>query len=816
MGTLLHDTRFAVRILLNNPGLALVAVVALALGIGANTAIFSVVNTVLLRPLPYKDPDRLVWIWASSPTRNIPFHFFQYPDFVDWRQQARSFESMSAYFPAAATLTGPGGQSHEPEWVYHLRVNASFFHMLGVRRILGRDFVEADDRPGAARVTILSHGLWQRRFGASNNVIGTAITLEGETYTVVGILPQGVQAVNMPAQLYTPIALGGSRTGPERTFSHGAFARLKSDVTLKQAQAETNTIVDRLDQDYFRKGKRGIRLWGVREFLVRDVRLSLLILLGAVALVLLIACANVANLLLAKAVARQKEIAIRTALGAGRWRLVRQLLTESLVLALLGGGLGLLLAYWGVDVLVATTPANYPLVRDTRLDTSVLCFTVLASLLTGLIFGLVPALSVSRTDVHEALKEGGRGSAESMRRNRFRNLLVVTEVALALVLAIGAGLLLKGFLRLQEVNPGFNAKGVLAASISLPAAKYRTPQQRAAFFEEFFERLESLPGVKAAGMVDALPLSGVNRGSNIHIEGRPEPRPDESPTIWMRCANRAYLRTLEIPLLRGRHFTDQDSEAAPRVAIINQTMARQFWPNEDALGKRFGRGLTHRPSSSSAPPPPWITVVGVAGDVRHTALARPPEAEFIVPYAQFSQPVMSLVIRTASDPARFAPGLRSAAVAVDRDQPVSEVGSLEQRLYNSIAPQRLAMRLLGIFAGVAVALAAVGVYGVISFAVTRRTHEIGIRMALGATRPDVLRMVLREGLTMTLSGLGLGLVAALLLTRLLRSLLYGMTASDPLVFTAVPLLLVAVALAACYIPARRATKVDPMVALRYE
>jgi putative ABC transport system permease protein len=814
MTTLLQDLRYALRRLGRSPAFTAVAVLTLALGIGANTAIFSVVNTVLLRPLPYREPDRLVWIWANSPRQGIPFHFFLYPDFVEWRAQARSCETMAAYAPAAVTLTN--GATAEAEHVPRLRVSASFFRLLGVRPALGRDFVEADDQPGAPRVVMLSHELWQRRYGSEPGVVGRMVTLDGEGYTAVGVLPPGFRAANLTAQLYTPIALDGSRTGPGRRFSHGAFARLARGVTAGQAQAETNLIVDRLDPNFFRWGGRGIRLWGVREFLVREVRLSLLVLTGAVGLVLLVACANVANLLLARATTRQREIAVRATLGAGRWRLMRQLLTESSLLGLLGGGLGLLAAYWGVKLLVAVTPANYPLVAETRIDGQVLGFTLLLSVATGVLFGLAPAVSLSRTSLQEALKEGGRSATGGAQHHRVRSLLVVVEVALAAVLAIGAGLLLKGFWRLQGVNPGFEAKGVLTAGLSLPAARYATGERRAAFHRELASRLETLPGVQAAGIVTALPLGGYNTGTAIHIQGQPEPRPDEAPVVWFRAASPGYFRAMQIPLKRGRLLSARDLEGAERVALVNETMARRFWPGLDPIGQRFGLGLSHRPPAPDRPALPWITVVGVVGDVRHTALAQPAEAEYFESYLQRPFPAVTVVVRTPAEPERFAPSLRAAVAAVDKGQPVSEVTALERWLFNSIAPQRLATVLLGIFAGLALALATVGVYAVMSFSVERRTHEIGVRLALGAERGDVLRLVLRQGMTLALAGLGAGLVGALFLGRVMRGLLFGVTATDPAVFAAAAAALAVVALVATWIPARRATRVEPSAALRYE
>jgi putative ABC transport system permease protein len=530
------------------------------------------------------------------------------------------------------------------------------------------------------------------------------------------------------------------------------------------------------------------------------------VLLAAVALVLLIACANVANLLLAQASARQREMAVRAAMGAGRWRVVRQLLTESILLALLGAVFGLLLAYWGVAALPALGTERFPMLQQSRLDLPVLGFTLLISLLTGLLFGIAPALAVSRTKVYETLKEGGRSSSESRARHRLRGLLVVSEVALALLLMIGASLMIRSLLKLQDVNPGFNPVGVLTASVNLPASKYSKPEQQLAFYRQLQERLEAMPGVAAAGMASVLPLSGSNQGMSLLIRGRPVSSPSDAPILWFRIVNPRYFQAMQIPLRKGRLFTEQDSAGAPRVLIVNETLARRYWPNDDAIGKQVGSGAPDR----------WMQVVGVVGDVRHMSLAQAPDAEICFPFAQSPQPAMSLALRTSSEPLRFAPALRQAVLELDREQPVSRVAAMEQTLAGSLAAQRFSTVLLGIFAVVALVLAAIGIYGVISFSVTRRTHEIGIRMALGARRADVLRMVVLEGTLLALMGVSIGLAAAFALTRLIGSLLYGVKATDPLVFSAISLLLIAVAALASYLPARRAARVDPMVALRYE
>ena len=810
---MLHDFRFAIRTLLKTPTFTGAAVLALALGIGANTAIFSVVHTVLLRPLPYSDPDRLVWLWGQHTKRGVPFHFIRYRDLAQIMNGTPSFESASAYSPAPVTLALPGGG--QPEQAPAMRVNAGFLRMLGARPRIGRDFAEDDDRPGARPVALISHGLWQRRFGSNPSVAGSPVLLDGVEHTVIGVLPQGFQAFNSTRDVFIPLALGPAPVAPAGGISVGGYARLKPGAGRERAQSEVNTVVGRLDPQYFGTSGREVRLWGAHEFMVRDVRRTLLVLLGAVGLVLLIACANVANLLLARAGSRRREIAVRTALGAGRWRIARQLLAESLLLGGIGGALGLAAAWWGLSALVAGAPQRIPMIRETRVELPVLWFTVAVSLFTGLLFGLAPAVAASRANVHEDLKEGGR-AGESIRRNRTRNLLVMAEVALALVLAVAAGLLIKGFARLLEANPGFNTRGVLAAGISLPGVRYAKGVDRAAFFREVMRQVESQPGVQAAGLVSVLPLSGTDTGRTMHFEGRPEPGPDEAPTIWWRVATPGYFRAMEIPLRRGRMFGDQDTPDSPRVAVVNETFVRRHFPNADPIGRRMAYGLSHRPGATGAAPPPWITIVGVVGDVRHNSITQPASDEFFMPYQQEPWPAMTVAARTPLDPERFAPALRAAVQAVDKDLPVSRVRSMEQILAESISDRRLSVWLLGIFAGVALALAAVGIYGVMSFSVARRTQEIGVRMALGAARSDVLRMVVLQGVRTAAIGLAAGLAAAFAVTRVMKSILYEVTATDPVIFTAVALLVMAVAALASYIPARRATKVEPVAALRYE
>jgi putative ABC transport system permease protein len=792
-----QDLRFGLRLMSRNPAVTLVAVLTLALGIGANTAIFSVVDTVLLHPLPVRDPGSLVWIWASNPARNLPFAFTTYGTYGDWRAQAKSFESMTAYSPASANLVMSG----EPERVDMIRVNASFLHVMGVRPIAGREFLDEEDRPGAAKVVILDYGLWQRRFAGNRGVIGRSIVLDSESYTVVGVLPANFRLANRPADIYLPIALSTVR-GPGE-IPVGAFGRLKPGVSLQRAQAEMDAISKGIHERFPRAIGFGVRLWRARDFIVRDVRLSLLVLLGAVGLLLLIACANVANLLLARATARQRETAVRTALGAWRGRIVRQLLTENALLALAGGAGGIALAYAAARLLPRYGPERIPFLQETTVDARELGFALLVAVATGLIFGLAPALAASRTRVYETLKEGGRFSGESRGRNRFRNALVVVEVALALVLMIGATLMMQSLVRLQQTSPGFDAQGVLTASITLPAAKYPTSEQRIAFFRQTLDRLQTMPGVRAASMTNLVPLSNSNTGVGLFIEGHPPRRIDELPIFYQRIIDPKYFRVMRIPLLRGREFTDQDT-GKPPVAIINETMARRYYPGVDPIGKRFGNGRL------------WYTVVGVVGDVKHMSLTRESDPEFFEPYRQSPRGEMIVTIRTASDPLAFAPALRQAVLEIDRSQPVSRITAMSQRLSDSIASQRFATILLMVFGIVALVLASVGIYGVISFSVARRTHEIGVRIALGAAASDVLRMVVGHAVLLAAIGAGAGIAAGLALTRAMRSLLFGVSATDPAAYISVAVALVAVAALAGYVPARRAARVSPVESLRYE
>ncbi len=804
-----QDLRYSLRTLVKNPGFTAVAVIALALGIGANSAIFSVVNTVLLRPLPYKDPERLVMVWEDDTKGGYPRDTPAAANYVDWRDQNQVFEGMAAMADADFNLTGTG----DPERLEGKLVSASFFPLLGVEPQLGRVFLPEEDRPGANNVVLLSHGLWQRRFGSDPNVIGKPVTLNGGTGTVVGVMPPQFQHPGEKAELWVPIGFT-----PEQEASRGrhylkVLARMKPGVTLGQAQAEMNTIAARLQQQYPDQNKDlGATVNSLHEYVAGDIRPALLVLLGAVGFVLLVACANVANLLLARAAARQKEIAIRVALGASRFRLVRQFLTESILLAALGGGVGLLLSLWGVGLLQAFIPQSISQVKSVAIDGKVLVFTLLVSLLTGLIFGLAPATQASNFNLNETLKEGGRDSAAGSRGNRIRGLLVVAEVAVSLLLLIGAGLLINSFLRLRSVDPGFRTDNLLTMEVVLPGTKYSDPARRAAFYTDLLRRVEALPGVKSAAVTTNLPLYPQGNSISFSIEGRPDPATGRKPTVVTRVISPQYFSTMGIQFLQGRQLSEQDKADSPAVAVISETFARRFWPNEDPLGKRITPGR-----ADSTDPDDWITIVGVAKDVRQFELDAEPKPQMYLSYEQagFFEP-NDLVVSTSVEPLSLAPAVRKAVWEVDKDQPVSNVKTMEDILSGSIARQRFSMLLLGIFAGLALVLAAVGIYGVVSYSVAQRTREIGLRMALGAQAADVVKMVVGQGLKLVLIGVAFGLAAAFVLTRVMSSLLFGVSATDPLTFIIISLVLVGVALVASFIPARSATKVDPMIALRAE
>jgi putative ABC transport system permease protein len=805
-----QDLRYGARMLLKKPTFVLIAVITLALGIGANTAIFSVVNAVLLRPLPYQEAEQLVMIWQTeNPSRELgpvaPSNF------LDWQAQSRTLEAIAATRHWSFNLTG----RDRPEQLNGAVVSTNLFTVLGVKPILGRAFRPEEGQPGGSRVVILSEGLWQRRFGADPNIIGQDLTLNAERCTVVGVMPEKVRYPEEVQLWMTP-----RRRVPDFPLNpavdatqirgHGymrVIGRLKPGVTLKDAQAEMDTIARRLAQQYpDTNANGGVLLIPLREQLFGNLPHSLLILFGAIGFVLLIACANVANLLLARAAARQKEMAIRAALGAGRVRLARQLLSESVLLALLGGGVGLLLALWGIGPLVALGPESISTRNDLGVDGRMLTFTLTLSVVTGIIFGLIPAWQASKPNLTESLKEGDRMGAGDLRNNRVHSLLVITEVALSLVLLIGASLMIKSFWRLQSVNPGFNPEKALTMTLALPASSYSDKFRQAEFFARVLKRLDALPAVESVGGISRLPFSGGNSARNFRIEGRPPTA--RNPVANYRVISPGYFRAMGIPLHKGHDFTEKENQYAPGAAIINEAMARRFWPNEDVIGKRF----TISGSDGELP----CEIIGLVGNVRHFGLDIEVAPEMYVSYLQSPWPSMTIVVRSSADTGSVISAVREAIWAEDKNQPISNVTTMEQRISASTAARRFGMLLLALFAAVALVLAAVGIYGVMSYAVAQRTHEIGVRVALGAQRRDVLRLVVGQGLKLVLLGLGLGLAGALALTRFLKTLLFGVSATDPLTFVGIAVLLALVALLACYIPARRATKVDPLIALRSE
>src|SRR5262245_47439932 len=807
IAALWQDLRFGARMLLKKPGFTLIAVLTLSLGIGANTAIFSVVNAVLLSPLPYRAPDRLAQVWEHNRPKNKPHGSVAPANFLDWKEQNRSFEGMAAYdiFPSF-NLTGAG----EPERVQAARVSAGLFPLLGVGAVVGRTFIDEEERRGRHQVALVSNGLWQRRFGSDPGLVGRTLSLNDRSFTVVGILPPDFRFLPEEYEIFIPLVLDGWEATARGTHPLRVVSRLKEGVTLAQAQAEMDQIARRLEQEYPNSNTGvGVALVPLQEQLVGESRRALLILLGAVAFVLLIACANVANLLLTRAVTRRKEMAVRMALGAGRARLIRQLLTESALLAGAGAVGGLLLSLWGVQVLKTFLAQNALLPRGEAvgLDGRVLAFTLGISLVTGLVFGLAPGLAASKTDLNDALKESGRRAGVGRRDRRFRHALVVGEVALALILLVGAGLMIQSFLRLRRVDPGFRPENVLAADISLPNSRYQNGRQILNFQRQLLERVAALPGVRSVSATAYLPFSGTNNSWTIEIERRPPLPAVEWLEAGWRPVTANYFRTMGIPLVKGRDFAaSDDDETAPGVAIINEAAARACWPGEELLGSRFKlEGRTY-------------AVVGVVKDVRHARLDGKTEPEVYFPYSQLpiSWRGMTVVARTEAAPEQLAAALRSAVQELDKDQPIHNVRTLEGLIAKSVSRPQFHLLLLGSFAALALVMASLGLYGVMSYAVSQRTHEIGIRMAFGAQPRDALKLVVGAGLRLTLIGIAIGLLAAFALTRVMESLLFGVSATDPLTFAGVALLLTLTALLACYVPARRATKVDPLIALRCE
>ena len=807
METFIQDIRFGTRMLAKKPMFSIIAVITLALGIGANTAIFSVVNGVLLRPLPFKEPDRLMMI-RETKLPQFPEFSVAPGNFLDWKKQNTVFERLVAYKGSSLNLIGTG----DPERLRALNVTEGFFAMLGAQPQLGRDFLAEEDQVGHNNVVILSYGLWQRRFGGDPKILNQTITLNRQAYTVIGVMPATFHfgSGENELDLWTPMAFT-----EEQAQNHGghglvAIGQLKRAVTVDQARAEMSAIAGRLAAQYPVDIGWDVKIMPLLEFSVRSIKPALLVLLVAVAFVLLIACANVANLLLARAAGRQKEIATRTSLGASRWRIVRQLLTESLLLSLLGGTLGLALAKWGMDLLLTLAPPDLPRLNNVSLDGRALVFTATITLLTAVIFGLVPALQSSKPNLNETMKDAGRGSTEGGRRQRIRSTLVVLEVATALVLLVGAGLMIKSFWQLQKVDPGFNPDNALTVQVSLPKTKYPEESQQVAFFQQLIERVATLPGVQSAGAGHVVPLSGNDFVLAFEIDGRPPLQPGVTQSTNYYSVSADYFKAMGIPLRRGRVFTERDIKDSPRVAVINETMAKKIFPDEDPIGKRIT--FDNRQKGN----PEWFEIVGIVGDVKQYGLDQTTTMQTYEPYIQQTFPYMTLVVRTTGDPTNLNAAIRSEVLKLDKEQPTTNFKTLNEFFSISIAQQRFSVVLLGVFAVVALVLSAVGIYGVLSYAVTQRTHEIGIRVALGAGRRDVLRLVVGQGMLLTVIGVAGGLGAAFALTRLMASLLFGVTATDAVTFASVASLLLAVALLACYIPARRATKVDPLVALRYE
>ena len=797
-----RDLAYALRNIAGNPGVFAVAVVTLALGIGANTAMFSVIQAVLLRPLPFREPDRLVTIYAGIPHLNISGAFVEYNTFTDWwRPRSHSFESIAAYTPSSASLSA----GDEPQRIHLLRVSASYFTVIGVSPALGRDFLPEEDRPGAPRVAILADALWKRRFGADRTILGRSILLDQNPYTVVGVLAPGFDLD--PADVYVPIAHSGARAAGMPSV--GVHARLKRGVSVQVAQAEIDGLCRGWIQQHHYPADWGARVWQMHEHMVRDVRVSIIVLAAAVGLVLLIACANVANLLLARAGARQREIAIRSALGASRARIVRQLLTESAVLGAIATFFGVLLA-WAATHAIVAADLPIPFSQKVSVDGSVLGFTIAVLVLTTVLFGLAPALTATRPGLAEYLKEGGRTVGEGVHRSRFRSALVVVQVALALLLGIGAALTTRSFIRLQAVNPGFNSEGILTASLMLPEASYRDPSRRAGFYRALVERVAAAPGVKAAGLVSDLPFGGSKSGGDVVVEGAPAPRAGDRLIAFYRTVDAGYFPAMQVRLLRGRFFNARDGSGPP-VAVINETMARRCWPGEDPVGRHFAPG-----SEGGRHSAPWFTVVGVVADMRNTSLADDPDIEYFYPHAFNPEPGMAIVARTSLDPQRLSSTIRAAVRELDKELPVSDVDTLSHSIAHSTSSRRFSTTLLGVFALLALVMASVGIYGVVSYSVTRRTHEIGVRIALGATRGGITSVVVRQAMLLGALGVAIGAAGGLALTQLLRTMLYGVSATDPAVFLGTAAFLLAVTGLAAYLPARRAARVDPVVALHHE
>ena len=819
MEKLWHDLRYSIRMLKRSPGFAAVAIITLALGIAANTAIFSVVKAILIEPLAYKDSDRIV-VLNHYYAKVALDSSMSAPGYAYYRDNNRVFENVAAFTGAGLNLTGSG----EPERLNGGRVSASFFDTLGVTPVLGRVFTADEDRPGNNLVVLLSYGLWQSRFGGDPGILGKTLQLNGRTFTVIGVMPQWFRygrEFNNEMQLYTPIALPPRQFADENWTNDflDVFARLRPGVTVEQARDDMDRILAGLKerlaaagQTYMGEIPFRIKVRSAKDLIVGNVRPALLVLLTAVGFVLLIACANVANLLLARAAAREREAAIRAAVGGGYYRILRQFLTESLLLAFLGGSIGLFLAFWVVDAIVLLTQQGngmfgaIPRFGDVRIDAGVLAFTFVISVATGLVFGVLPAMRLSKCDLQETLKDGGR--AHAGRRSRFHDALIVSQIAIALVLLIGSGLMVKSFQRVQHTDPGFDPSELLVFQVSLPPLKFNQPGKIRVFLDEAFGNIRSVSGIRAATVAQNIPFADSDESGSFYIEGRQVSQSDEILHSQRWFVGEDYFQTMRIPVRAGRVFTAADTEGSPLVTIIDENLARMFFPNEDPIGKRIAYTFDNDQI--------WRTIIGVVGHVKHRSLEREDRAQAYIPERQRPTTGLSFAVRTAGKPSQFAGSVREAIRRVDPDLPIFRVTSMETMVANSQMQRRLATTLMGIFAVIAVVLASVGLYGVMSYDVAQRTREIGIRMAIGAFQLNVLRMVLIEAMRLTIAGLLLGVAGALALTRLMSSVLFGVSATDPVTFIAVSLLLTICALAATLIPARRATLIDPIVALRYE
>ena len=806
----LHDARYAIRMLLKRPGFTVIVVLTLALGIGANTTIFSAIDAVLLNPLPYEAPDRLMVVWETNKQSGgaaADRSEATIGNFLDWQSRNHVFDQMGSLFYTDMHLTGVG----DPERIKSCVVTTNFFQVLGVQPMLGRSFLPEEQIPGTPHSVIISHDLWRRAFNSDPSLVDKRLTLNGRSLAVAGVMPPRFELqfpTSTRVDMWVPMVIDSGEPDRSMNFLY-TLARLKQGVSQEQAQTEMNLIASQLQQQYPEtNADRGVHVVPLHKQIVGKIESYLYMLFAAVGFVLLIAGANVAGLLLARVTARDKEIAIRMALGASRWRLMRQLLTESVILSALSGLLGLLLAYAGIKLLLALTPSEVPRLHEIGLHVPVFLWTLAISIVTGLVFGLAPAVQASRPDLNQALKESSGRNPGSFQRSTLRSVLVVSEVAVALLLLVGAGLMTRSFFRLQQVNPGFDAQNLLSMNIALPTQKYRK-QQTNVFFDQLIERVGNLPGVKSVAGIDPLPLSNTDITTTFLVEGAPVVALADRPDVGQRVVTPGYFQTMSIPILKGRPFTSQDRDNTPSVIIVNQALANRYWPNQNAVGKRLS--FEENPRNQV-----WREIVGISGNVRHKALETEPMPEVYFPYQQYPRNFMNLVVHTASDPANMISAIRSQVLSIDKDQPVSDIMTMDQRLAKSVAPSRFVMSLLAMFSMLALGLAAVGIYGVMSYLVTQRTQEIGVRMALGAQKHHVLKLVVVKGMALALTGIAIGLAASLALTRLMRSLLFEITPTDWLTFVLTSMVLLAVALLACYIPARRATRVDPLIALRYE